>query len=224
MSDKTLVALYDHLSDARAAVDELVLQGVPRDSINLVANDASRQYEDELSRDRNNPRHEHDGASTGAAVGTVLGGLAGLLVGLGAFAIPGVGPIVAAGPIIAILTGAGAGAATGGIVGALADLGVPEDDAHTYAEGIRRGGSLVSVRLGAAEAARVSDILESHNPVDVESRGSTWQEGGWSTRFDANMAAYQPSEIAAERERFGLGMSTLTADEDDLPEPGRRSL
>ncbi len=227
MQSKTLIALYDHISDARAAVDELVSAGVARDSINLIANDASREYESELSRDRNTARHEHDAAGTGATIGTVLGGLAGLLVGLGAFAIPGVGPIVAAGPIIATLTGAGAGAATGGIVGGLADLGVPEDDAHTYAEGVRRGGTLVSVKLHESQAAPVTDILERHSPVDVESRGSTWQQSGWNQQFDPTASPYQPSDIAAERDRYGIRSPTLADDDGDdevTPSTTRRSL
>jgi uncharacterized membrane protein len=228
MTGKTLVALFDHLSDARSAVDALVSAGISRDSINLIANDSSRVYESELARDRNTARHdvptEHSGAVSGATIGTILGGLAGLLVGLGAFAIPGVGPIVAAGPIIATLTGAGAGAAAGGIVGSLADLGVPEDEAHVYAEGIRRGGCLVSVKTSEAQTTKVSDILEAYNPVDVESRATAWQESGWKNRFDANAPAYQPSEIAAERERYGLNASMISADEDDLPETGRRAV
>jgi uncharacterized membrane protein len=224
MAGKTLVALFDHLSDARLAVDNLVAAGISRDSINLVANDSTRAYEGELAKQRNSPRHDHDAAASGATVGTIIGGLAGLLVGLGAFAIPGVGPIVAAGPIVATITGAGAGAAAGGIVGALADLGVPEDEANVYAEGIRRGGCLVSVKTSDAQVAQVSEILESYNPVDVERRGSNWQENGWDNRFDPAAPAYELSEIAAERERYGLGSSTLTADEDDMPEssPTRR--
>ena len=110
------------------------------------------------------------------------------------------------------------GAAAGGVVGALADLGVPEDKAHVYAEGVRRGGCLVSVKTSDAGSAQISDILESHNPVDVERRGTNWQETGWENRFDPSAPAYQPSEISAERERYGLGSSTLSADEDDLPE------
>ena len=218
MQTRTLVALYDHISDARGAVDDLVSAGIPRDTINLIANDSTREYEGELSRDRNTARHEHDGAGSGATLGTVLGGLTGLLVGLGAFAIPGVGPIVAAGPIIATLTGAGAGAAAGGLLGGLTDLGVSENDAHTYAEGVRRGGTLVSVRLDEVESIRVTDILERHNPVDVESRGATWRENGWNNRFDSGASPYQPHEIAAERQRYGTGSSPLSSDEDDIPE------
>ena len=231
MQNRTLVALYDHLSDARGAVDDLVKAGITRDSINLVANDATRSYEGELSRPTNSGATEHtavtDNAGTGATLGTVFGGLAGLLVGLGAFAIPGLGPIVAAGPIVATITGAGAGAATGGILGGLTDLGVSETDAHTYAEGVRRGGTLVSVRLDDAQAPRISDILESHNPVDVESRGSSWAEAGWNREFNASAQPYGEAEIAAERERYGTAnRPMLSADEDDdLPEnQTRRSI
>jgi uncharacterized membrane protein len=227
MHTKTLVALYDHLSDARATVDDLVAGGVPRDTINLVANDATRAYEDELSRDRNTARHDisTDNAGTGAALGTFLGGLTGLLVGLGAFAIPGVGPIVAAGPIVATLAGAGVGAATGGILGSLTDLGISESEAHTYAEGIRRGGTLVSVKLDEAEAVRVTDIMERHNPVDLETRGDVWAEAGWTRQFDTNAQPFQPAEIAAERERYTVD-PILSADEDDtMPEnQARRSI
>src|SRR6185437_13482826 len=92
------------------------------------------------------------GAGTGATTGAVLGGGAGLLAGLGMLAIPGVGPVVAAGWLVATLAGAGAGAAVGaaagGLVGSLTAAGVPEREAHVYAEGVRRGSSLVTVRAG----------------------------------------------------------------------------
>jgi hypothetical protein len=84
------------------------------------------------------------GAETGAGVGTAVGGAAGLLAGLGLLAIPGVGPVVAAGWLVATAVGAVAGAATGGLIGGLTGAGVSEDDAHVYAEGVRRGGSLVA--------------------------------------------------------------------------------
>jgi hypothetical protein len=216
MAHRTLVALYDHLSDARSAVTDLVSAGVPRDQINLIASDSTREYEGELALDRNANRHESDYAGSGAVLGGVLGGLTGLLVGLGAFAIPGVGPIIAAGPIVAALTGAGAGAATLGILGSLGDLGVSKEESHNYAEGVRRGGTLVSVKLEEAEAVRVSEILEKYNPVDVEQRGAAWRETGW-TGFDSSAKPYDSSEIAAERERYGVeAPSSLSADEDSV--------
>jgi uncharacterized membrane protein len=217
MAHRTLVALYDHLSEARSAVSELVKSGVPRDQINLVASDSTREYEGELALDRNAARHEStDMAGSGAVLGSVLGGMTGLLVGLGAFAIPGVGPIIAAGPIVAALTGAGAGAATLGILGSLADLGISESEAHNYAEGVRRGGTLVSVKLEEVEATRVSTILEKYNPVDIEQRGAAWRESGW-TGFDSSAKPYDATEIAAERERYGIeAPASMSADEDSL--------
>ena len=143
MQTKTLVALYDHLSDARATVDDLVAGGIPREAVNLVANDATRAYEGELSQAiaiRRVTMYRPTMPEPAPRLARYWGAWRALLVGLGAFAIPGVGPIVAAGPIVATLTGAGVGAATGGILGGLTDLGVSENDAHTYAEGVRRGG------------------------------------------------------------------------------------
>jgi hypothetical protein len=126
----------------------------------------------------------------------VLGGLAGVLVGLGALAIPGIGPVIAAGPLAAALTGlagAGAGAVaggvTGGLIGALVDMGVPQETAQYYAEGIRRGGTLVTVRSDDTFTDRVVDILNRHDPVDINERATHWRQAGW-TEFDPNARPY----------------------------------
>ncbi|WP_245614873.1 general stress protein [Muricoccus aerilatus] len=121
------------------------------------------------------------GAGTGATIGTVLGGGAGLLAGIGALAIPGIGPIVAAGWLVAALTGAGAGAAAGGLLGSLTGAGVEERDAHVYSEGVRRGGSLVTVRTDDARAAEAEAIMVRYNPVDATSREADYRAGGWTT-------------------------------------------
>ena len=110
------------------------------------------------------------GAGAGASLGTILGGGAGLLAGIGALAIPGVGPVVAAGWLVATLTGAGAGAAAGGLLGALTGAGVPEGQAQGYAEGIRRGGTLVSVRVEDSMAPQVEQVFSSTQNVDVGRR------------------------------------------------------
>jgi hypothetical protein len=110
----------------------------------------------------------------------VLGGGAGLLAGIGALAIPGLGPVVAAGWLVAALTGAGAGAATGGLLGALTTAGVDEADAHVYAEGVRRGGNLVTVRTDETRAAQAESILARHGPVDTARRGADYRAGGWT--------------------------------------------
>ncbi|WP_238296564.1 hypothetical protein, partial [Methylobacterium soli] len=120
------------------------------------------------------------GAGTGATVGTVAGGAIGLLTGLGLLAIPGVGPVVAAGWLVTTLTGAGIGAAAGGLIGGLTGAGVSEADAHTYSEGVRRGGTLVTVRTDEMRAVTAMNILEEHGSVDVNERAQTWRSEGWA--------------------------------------------
>jgi hypothetical protein len=132
---------------------------------------------------------ESTGAGAGATIGTILGGGAGLLAGLGLLAIPGVGPLVAAGWLVATLTGAGVGAAGGGILGSLVGAGVPEEHAHVYAEGVRRGGTLVTVRADDAQRTMVEQIMNRYTPVDVDARGAEYRAGGWS-RFDEAAPAY----------------------------------
>jgi len=109
--------------------------------------------------------------------------LGGLLVGLGALAIPGIGPVIAAGPIAAALAGAGIGAVTGGIIGALIDLGVPEESAHVYAESVRRGNVLVAAQVGDDRVDEASRIMERTGLLDIEHEAEGWRSSGWS-RFD----------------------------------------
>ena len=99
------------------------------------------------------------GAKRGAVAGTAVGGGLGLLAGIGALAIPGVGPVVAAGWLVATLAGAGVGAGAGGLLGALTGAGVGEEESHVYAEGVRRGGSLVSVRVPDGREAEVAALM-----------------------------------------------------------------
>jgi len=178
---KTVVALYDDFEAARRAVEDLVKADIERASISLVAGDPERTVSTQL-----NPNDKAgDASAEGAATGAVLGGIGGAILGIGALAIPGIGPVVAAGPLIAGLVGAGVGAAVGGLVGALVDAGLPEEHAGYYAEGVRRGGTLVSVEADDDEVDRVIDILDLHNPVDINERVSSWRERGW-TGFDSS--------------------------------------
>lgn len=178
---KTVVALFDHITEAQAAVQALVNDGFDRSRISLVAGDREGLYSSSLDQTVD----EGDATATGAATGAVLGGIGGVLVGLGALAIPGIGPVIAAGPLIAGLIGAGVGATVGGLVGALVDAGLPEEHAGYYAEGVRRGGSLVSVESADADVNRVIAILDRHDPVDINERVSTWRASGWRG-FDAD--------------------------------------
>ncbi|MGE0223896.1 MAG: PRC-barrel domain-containing protein, partial [Acetobacteraceae bacterium] len=145
---------------------------------------------------------------TGATAGAVLGGGAGLLAGLGALAIPGLGPVVAAGWLIATITGAGAGAAVGaaagGIIGSLTDAGVSEREANVYAEGVRRGGTLVTVRTDDDHAVEVKKIMDSRQSVDWQTREQEYRAGGWE-RFDP---AAGPYTVSADARSEAIGNST----------------
>src|SRR5262245_58387219 len=135
----TISRVYDSYGQAREAVRALEDGGVPSDDISLVANKyVSREHADV---------DEVSDAAKGAGIGGALGGTAGLLAGLGLLAIPGLGPVVAAGWLASTAVGAAAGAATGGVVGALIDAGEKREHAHVYSEAVRRGGTLVSVRV-----------------------------------------------------------------------------
>ncbi len=149
---------YDTYDHAVRAVHALEAAGVPHDDISLVSGDKDRNVATTVSGDT--AENTGTGTGTGATLGTVLGGGAGLLAGLGSLAIPGVGPIVAAGWLIATLTGAGVGAAAGGLLGSLTGAGVDEADAHAYAEHVGRGGTLLTVRANDAIAPQVEYILE----------------------------------------------------------------
>jgi len=191
---KNVVGLFDTMHDAEAAVRDLRDAGFNSSDISFIGNNANSQYSSDTGYTDTGSSEAEEGAGFGATGGAVLGGLAGLLVGLGALAIPGVGPVVAAGTLATTLgstaLGAGIGAAAGGLVGALVGAGIPENDAHVYAEGIRRGGALVSVQVGTdSDADRAADIMDRHNVVDIDERGGTYRQSGWS-RFDENAEPY----------------------------------
>jgi hypothetical protein len=115
-----------------------------------------------------------EGAATGAASGAVIGGALGWLVGIGTVAIPGAGPLIAAGPIVAALAGAGAGGAAGGVTGALIGLGIPEYEAKRYEGRVRRGGVLVSLHCDDSQwTKRAKGILERTGAADISSTGES---------------------------------------------------
>lgn len=128
----------------------------------------------EGSRDFAHEQHTKapEGAATGAATGGVLGGVVGFLAGIGTLAIPGVGPLIAAGPILAALSGAGAGAAVGGVTGALVGAGIPEYEAKLYEGKIREGNILIAVHTDDADQrARAKDIFEDQLAEDITTTG-----------------------------------------------------
>lgn len=149
----TISRLYNNHEDARAAVRALESAGVAHGDISILASNADNWYSPDRKvdtypdRDLDGRDDRAEAAGAGAGIGATVGGAAGLLAGLGIMAIPGVGPVVAAGWLVATLAGAAAGGATGGVVGALTQAGVGKDEADIYAEGLRRGGAVVSARV-----------------------------------------------------------------------------
>ncbi|MCQ4159703.1 hypothetical protein NON00_07160 [Roseomonas sp. GC11] len=197
MTIRTITRLFDTRDHALAAVRELETAGFPPEDVGILASNAASNADGQHATTtssgtppgldpalaRNDDHHAEQstksGAGIGATLGTMVGGGAGLAAGLGALAIPGIGPIVAAGALVAALAGAGAGAAAGGLLGSLTGAGVSEEHAPVYAEGVRRGGSMVVVRADESRATQVETILNRHGPVDVDARAAEYRAGGW---------------------------------------------
>jgi hypothetical protein len=198
---KTISKLYDNYADAERAVRELEAAGVPHADISLVANNSDNWYNSrKVDRDGDGTDDRAEAAGKGAGIGAGLGGAAGLAAGLGLLAIPGLGPVVAAGWLAATATVAAAGAATGGIIGALTQAGVSDEDAHVYAEGVRRGGTLVSARVPDADYQRYDAILQKSS-VDIAQRRTAYRDKGWD-RFDPALEPYSPDDVIRERQLY----------------------
>jgi hypothetical protein len=193
MATRAVTALFDNQDAAARVIDRIEAEGVPHSDISIVSlNGADRPAgalaggatgEPVAQGHASASEHEGsaaEGAGAGATVGTVLGGGAGLLASLGLLAIPGAGPVIAAGWLVAALSGAGVGAAAGGLIGALTGAGLNGADAETYAEGIRRGGTLVTVRADGEVADRVIALMQRAGAVDLDERAEGWRAQGWT--------------------------------------------
>jgi hypothetical protein len=175
---KTVVGLFESFPKARTAVEELVSSGFDRARIGIIANKGEQTGATGGGSAGDGDaaaRGAIKGAGVGATAGGVVGGAGALIASLGALTIPGFGPVLAAGPLVALLTGAGvgaaAGAAAGGLIGALTKAGVPEGEARVYEEGIRSGGTLVTVQAEDNDADRAAEILNRNGAQDIDARG-----------------------------------------------------
>ena len=207
----TISRLYDDYATAGRAVDELERAGIPRDDISIVASNAEGWVPQLRNRSTSgvDPAHDRDhdgrddraeGAAAGAGIGGTIGGVVGLLAGLGLLAIPGIGPVVAAGWLASTAALAAVGGTAGGLIGALTQSGVSEKDANAYAEGVRRGGTLVTAHVPDTDRARYEAILD-RSAVNIHDRSAMWQHSGWN-RFDPSAPAYTADEIRRERETY----------------------
>jgi hypothetical protein len=193
---QTITRLFDRYADAHEAVTDLELAGVNADDISLIANNADGVLgpHDVVTAD----------IGKGATAGGLIGGAGALLAGVGLIAIPGLGPVVAAGWLVSMLLGAGvgaaAGAAAGGLVRVLQAHGESEDDAHVYAEAVRRGSTLVSARIPDEIADEAEAILARNRSVETATRAAKYKAAGWS-RFDDKAPHYTAEDIDRERRR-----------------------
>ncbi len=217
MSSKNVAVfgIYATAGTAEAAVDHLLANGFTNSAISVLLPDdeSTRAFAHEKST------KAPEGTATGAVTGGVIGGTLGLLAGIGALAIPGVGPLIAAGPIMATLAGAGAGGAVGGLVGALVGMGIPEYEAKRYEGAVKGGGTLLSVHCDTSEqvdAAKAS--LKNTGARDISSSseaGSKDTSGGRGTFgniAEGERLSPRTPDSAIDRDRVLQQKDVATAD------------
>lgn len=174
---KTVIGLLNDRQEAEKAVEELQKSGFSKKDIGIITSEGV------VARD----------VGKGAAFGTVAGAL---LAGA-ALLVPGLGPVLAAGPAATLLAGASAGALAGGMIGALTAKGVPEEEAHFYAEGIQRGGTLVTVHAEKEEQeAQAMQVLQRHGAADIKERADEWKKEGWNGRFEPKKLVEKAKALA----------------------------
>ena len=201
----TISRLYNNYGDARRALRELEAAGVKHGDISVIASNAENWYDKDKGdtypdRDMDGKDDRAEAAGAGAGLGAAAGGAVGALTGLGLMAIPGVGPVVAAGWLVSTLAGAAAGAATGGVLGALTQAGISDDDAHVYAEGLRRGGAVVTARVNDEDAERLQAIMD-RSSVRISDRAAAYRKSGWN-RFDPAGSPYSADQVRKERSLY----------------------
>jgi hypothetical protein len=187
---RTIARLFKSHAEALAAVEDLEGVGIPHSHMNLISNHRDGWSDNVIGR----------ATGQGAAVGAGIGGGAGILAGLSLLAIPGAGPVLVAGWLATTLAGATLGAMTGGLIGVVKEASETDEEAEIYAEGVRRGGTLLSVRTDVAHAEKVEEILDRHGSVDAATQGREYRERGW-TAYDEDAQPYSGDDIAEERSR-----------------------
>lgn len=171
--------IYKTLSQAEDAVNRLVAAGFTNDDISVLLPDNQSTRNFAHKKDTKAP----EGTTTGVTTGGAIGGAIGLLAGIGALAIPGVGPLIAAGPIMGALAGVGVGGAVGGLIGALIGMGIPEYEAKRYEGRVKEGGILLSAHCDTSdEIDRAKEILKRTSAEDIASSGEASADSAQTVR------------------------------------------
>jgi hypothetical protein len=206
---KTLTRVYDDYLAAENTVRDLETAGLGASHIGIVASNAEGWHkpgggdvDPRHDKDRDGKDDRSEGAVTGGGVGAILGGAAGVAAGLGMLAIPGVGPVVAAGWLAALASGAVGGGVVGGLVGALVESGTSKENAELYVEALRRGGAVVTAKVADDDAAKYSEIMD-RNALNMTARESAYRNSGWSG-YDPNAPVYDADQVRRERDTYRL--------------------
>lgn len=228
MTDCTLIGLFDHYDDANRTVRELNEAGIPRSRIAILTNNAAGDHPAPASNPlfaQPEPESGEDGAvemGLGIGAGAAMGGLFGVLVKVSSLVIPGIGPVIAAGPWVLIFSTIGA--ALGGGLEALSDGVIPPEDAALYAEGLRRGGTLVAVQTFETDLERWTALFQANKAIDIETRVAAWRAAGW-VGFSADNRPLSSAEIAALKQRdAGHEARHRKAIRHYFPLPGKQRL
>jgi uncharacterized membrane protein len=173
---RTVAAIFPSLSEAGRAFEELEHIGIPRESISIIAGNDVRRHDEYLNASRKASTSTAEAAASNAS----LGGGIGIVAMLVALSIPGVGPIVALGPLLTVLAGLGIGAAAGGIIGALHNMGISHEEAPLYEEAVRRGAVIVAAAVDEELEDEAFDTLKEQGGREVRDEADTWTHAGWS--------------------------------------------
>lgn len=203
----TITRVYEDYASADLAIREAQAAGLSRNSISVLASNAEgwhkadgRDVDPDHDKDRDGRDDRAEGAGTGAGIGAIVLGAAGAAAGLGLLAIPGIGPVVAAGWLASTAAGAVTGGVAGGIIGALVESGVSKENAAIYAEALRRGGAIVTIEVPDDEAGRYTAIMD-RTAMDVTAQETRYRGEGW-TGYDPAAPALSADEVRRDRETY----------------------
>jgi len=206
---KTLTRVYEDYRTAEEVVRELKAAGLGDSHIGIVASNADgwhkpggQDIDPRHDKDRDGKDDRSEGAVTGGGLGAIAGGAAGLGAGLGMIAIPGIGPVVAAGWLAALAAGAVGGGVAGGLIGALVESGTSKENAELYAEAMRRGGAIVTAKVPDDDETKYAAIMNKL-AIDLTAREAVYRSSGWNG-YDPSAPAYGPDQVRRERETYRL--------------------